>query len=129
MKMTAMKTILFSTILVLLTGCGGGALAVPRAPIEEVGIKITDRQIIESDGMYNSTPSVVEAANRTWVLTYLKGAGHVSSSVVIMRRSLDSGKTWGPEVQYFDTSKPDPSLANTQRGIFSCPSSSKIPTA
>jgi hypothetical protein len=63
-----MKTILFSTILVLLTGCGGGTLAVPQAPIEEVGIKITDRQIIESDGIYNSTPSVVEAANRSGYL-------------------------------------------------------------
>jgi hypothetical protein len=56
-KITAMKTILFSTILILLMGCGGGTLAVPQAPKEEVGIKITDRQIIESDGMYNSTPA------------------------------------------------------------------------
>ncbi len=98
-----MRTIILSTVLILLIGCGGGTLVVPQAPIDEVGIKITDRQVIESDGMYNSTPSVVEATNRTWVLTYLKGIGHVSSSIVIMRRSQDFGKTWGPEVQYFDT--------------------------
>jgi hypothetical protein len=47
-KMTAMKTILFSTILILLMGFGGGTLAVPQAPKEDVGIKITDRHILES---------------------------------------------------------------------------------
>ena len=52
--------------------------------------------------MYNSTPSVIEATNGDWLLTYLKGVGHVSSSVVIMRRSQDLGKTWSPESMYFD---------------------------
>jgi hypothetical protein len=33
-----------------------------------------------------------------------------------MRRSQDLGKTWSPEVAYFDTSKPDPSLAKTPNG-------------
>lgn len=63
--------------------------------------------------MYNSTASVIETKNGDWLLTYLKGVGHVSSSVVIMRRSHDLGKTWSPEKAYVDTSKPDPSLAKT----------------
>ena len=96
-------------------GCGGDAPGGASAPVAEAGIEITDRQVIESDGMYNSTPSVIQAANKDWVLTYLKGTGHVSSSVVIMRRSQDLGKTWSPEKQYFDTSKPDPSLARTPK--------------
>jgi hypothetical protein len=33
-----------------------------------------------------------------------------------MRRSHDLGKTWSPEKAYFDTSKPDPSLAKTPNG-------------
>jgi Neuraminidase (sialidase) len=111
-----MKIILLSTLLLLLMGCGGGAPVVSQPPVEEAGIKITDQLVIESDGMYNSTPSVIEAANGDWVLTYLKGTGHVSSSTVIMRRSQDLGKTWSPEAQYFDTSKPDPSLARTPKG-------------
>lgn len=112
-----MKTILLSLILIMVTGCGGGTQGISQPPVDdEVGIKVTDRQVIESDGMYNSTPSVIEAANGDWLLTYLKGVGHVSSSVVIMRRSQDLGKTWSPEVAYFDTSKPDPSLLKTPNG-------------
>ena len=112
-----MRTILPSLILIMTMGCGGGAPGFPQPPVDdEAGIKITDRQVVESDGMYNSTPSVIEAANGDWLLTYLKGVGHVSSSVVIMRRSQDLGKTWSPEMEYFDTSKPDPALAKTPSG-------------
>ena len=74
------------------------------------------RQVIESDGTYNSTPSVVRAANGDWVLSYLKGVNHVNSHLVILRRSQDHGEIWSPEVAYFDTSKPDPSLARNPNG-------------
>jgi hypothetical protein len=77
---------------------------------------IDNRQVIVSDGMYNSTPGVVTAANGDWVLAYRKGIGHVNSPLVILRRSQDQGKTWSPEVPYFDTSKPDPTLAITPEG-------------
>jgi sialidase-1 len=73
-------------------------------------------RVIESDGMYNSTPAVVEAANGDWVLSYRKGINHVNTPLVILRRSQDRGKTWSPEVAYFDTSGPDPTLARTPDG-------------
>ncbi len=117
-----MKTVLLLLIIIAATGCGGGVPGIPQPPanpqppVDEVGITITDREVIESDGMYNSTPGVIETKNGDWLLTYLKGVGHVSSSVVIMRRSHDFGKTWSPEKMYFDTSKPDPSLAKTPNG-------------
>lgn len=82
-----------------------------------VGPLIVDnRQVIQSDGMYNSTPGVVTAANGDWVLTYRKGIGHSLSPLVILRRSQDQGTTWSPEVPYWDTSKPDPTLAITPKG-------------
>ena len=112
-----MKALLLSLILVTIIGCGGGVPGVPQPPVVgEVAINITDRKVIESDGNYNSTPSVIQVANGDWLLTYLKGAGHVSPSLVIMRRSQDRGKAWGPEVVYFDTSQPDPALARTPQG-------------
>jgi hypothetical protein len=77
---------------------------------------IDNRQVIESDGMYNSTPGVVTAGNGDWVLAYRKGIGHSNSPLVILRRSQDQGKSWSPEVPYFDTSKPDPTLALTPKG-------------
>ncbi len=112
-----MRIVLLSLILIMGIGCGGGAPATPQPPVDAEGIEITDREVVESDGMYNnSTPSVIKAANGDWLLTYLKGVGHVSSSVVIMRRSQDLGETWSPEVVYFDTSKPDPSLGKAPNG-------------
>ena len=76
---------------------------------------VSNWQVIQSDGMYNSTPGVVAAANGDWVLAYRKGTGHVNSPLVILRRSQDRGKSWSPEVAYFDTSKPDPTLALTPK--------------
>ena len=82
-----------------------------------VGPLVVDNwQVIQSDGMYNSTPGVVTAANGDWVLAYRKGIGHSNSPLVILRRSQDQGKSWSPEVPYFDTSKPDPTLAITPKG-------------
>ncbi|MCU1300922.1 MAG: hypothetical protein JWQ87_1206 [Candidatus Sulfotelmatobacter sp.] len=75
-----------------------------------------DRQVIESDGSYNNTPAVARAENGDWVLSYRKGRDHVNSPLVILRRSLDRGRTWGPEVVYFNTSQPDPTLALTTDG-------------
>jgi Domain of unknown function (DUF2341)/BNR repeat-like domain len=79
-------------------------------------LEITGRRVIQADGTYNSTPGLVEAANGDWVLAYRKGPGHVNSPLVILRRSQDRGITWSPEVAYFDTSGPDPSLARTPGG-------------
>jgi hypothetical protein len=77
---------------------------------------VDNRQVIESDGMYNSTPGVVAAANGDWVLAYRKGTGYSNSPLVILRRSQDQGKSWSPEIPYFDTSKPDPTLALSPKG-------------
>ena len=77
---------------------------------------VQDREVIVSDGAYNSTPGLAEAANGDWVLTYRKGTGHVNVPLVILRRSQDKGKTWSPEVTYFDTSGPDPALVRTPDG-------------
>jgi len=77
---------------------------------------VKSRSVIESDGTYNSTPAVVQAANGDFVLTYKKGPGHTNSPLVILRRSQDGGATWSPEVVYWDSSKPDPGLARTPLG-------------
>jgi hypothetical protein len=79
-------------------------------------ISVENRQVITSDGLYNSTPAVAEAANGDWVLTYRKGTAHVNDPLVILRRSRDQGETWDPEVAYFDTSGPDPALVRTPCG-------------
>jgi hypothetical protein len=77
---------------------------------------VKSRSVIESDGTYNNTPAVVQAANGDFVLTYKKGPGHTNSPLVILRRSQDGGATWSPEVVYWDSSKPDPGLARTPLG-------------
>jgi hypothetical protein len=79
-------------------------------------LTIGNRSVIESDGTYNNTPTVVQAANGDLVLSYKKGPSHVNSPLVILRRSRDGGATWSPEVVYFDASKPDPGLARTPLG-------------
>jgi hypothetical protein len=79
-------------------------------------LTIQSRQTIESDGTYNSTPGVVQAANGDWVLSYRKGTEHVNTPLVILRRSRDQGTTWTPEVAYWNTSGNDPSLARTPGG-------------
>src|SRR6185312_7666602 len=71
---------------------------------------IQDRMTIESDGSYNSTPGVAQASNGDWVLAYRKGTSHTVTPSVVLRRSLDSGQTWGDEVPYFTTAGTDPSL-------------------
>jgi hypothetical protein len=87
-----------------------------KDPSEKVSFRIIDRQVIESDGNDNSTPSVAQAENGDWVLSYRKGPNEASSQLVILRRSQDRGRTWSPEVSYFNTSKPDPTLALTPDG-------------
>jgi hypothetical protein len=80
--------------------------------------KISDRQVIESDGTYNGFPAVARAKNGNWVLSYKKGLNHSNSPLVILRRSRDHGRTWSPEVVYFNTSQPDPTLALTPDGTL-----------
>ena len=75
-----------------------------------------NRQVIVSDGMYNSTPGVAQAANGDWVLAYRKGTAHVHDPLVVLRRSQDQGATWGPEAVYWDTSGPDPTPVQTPNG-------------
>jgi hypothetical protein len=84
--------------------------------VVEGPLNITGRSVIESDGTYNNTPAVAQAANGDFVLTYKKGPGHVDSPFVILRRSRDGGATWSPEEVYWDSSKPDPGLARTPLG-------------
>ncbi len=93
------------------------------------GLKVTDtvtagplniggRSVIESDGFYNGFPGVAQAANGDFVLTYKKGLTHVNSPLVVVRHSSDEGKTWSPEVVYFDSSLPDPALLRTPLGAL-----------
>jgi hypothetical protein len=77
---------------------------------------VEDRKVIQSDGFYNSTPGIAQAANGDWVLTYLKGLGHVGNAKVLLRRSQDHGVTWSPEQVYFDTATLDPTLVTTPQG-------------
>lgn len=103
-----MKSIL--AILSVLCALGCGSRGSGEAVIPSNLIVISDRKIIESDGSYNGFPGLVQAANGDWVLGYKKGPNHVSSNLVVLRRSQDQGQTWSPEVQYFDSSTPDPGL-------------------
>ena len=91
-------------------------------------LSIQDRQVIESDGMYNGSPSVVQAANGDWVLAYRKGTGHVNVPLIVFRRSQDMGITWSPEVVYFNTSGPDPTLARTPGGDLMLATDKEDPT-
>jgi hypothetical protein len=93
----------------------GGEISVSNT-ITASPLTSQQRQIIESDGMYNSTPSVVTASNGDWLLSYRKGTAHVNSPLVVLRRSQDGEQTWSPEAAYFNTSHPDPTLAKTPGG-------------
>lgn len=81
-------------------------------------LTIGRRSVIESDGMYNGFPGVVQAANGDFILSYKKGPGHVNSPLVIVRRSSDAGITWSPEADLFDSSQPDPALIETPLGAL-----------
>lgn len=114
-----MKTVLSFLVIVAAAAYSAnsqGQVPTRQAQPEHVNFIISDRQVIESDGTYNSTPSVAQAENRDWVLSYRKGPDHVNSPLVILRRSQDRGETWSPEVVYFNTSQPDPTLALTPNG-------------
>jgi hypothetical protein len=103
-------------ILIAVMACS--TISQGQKPRGHAFIRIWDRQVIESDGMYNSTPAVARAENGDWVLSYRKGVDHVNSPLVILRRSHDHGQTWSPEVVYFNTSQPDPTLALTPDGTL-----------
>jgi hypothetical protein len=79
-------------------------------------LTISAQSVIESDGSYNSTPAIVEAAQDDIVLTYLKGTAHVNSPFVVLRHSRDDGMTWTPEAIDFNTSQPDPGMGKTPSG-------------
>ncbi len=104
------RLVLLFVAIVTATACGHSPSA------SQFGFSESDELVIESDGSYNSTPAVVEAKNGDWVLAYRKGINHVDSPLVILRRSQDRGQTWSPEVAYFNTSQPDPTLALTPDG-------------
>lgn len=105
----------FSDVSDVLNWRSTNALTVSDTVVEGP-LTITKRSVIESDGTYNNTPAVVQAANGDFVLSYKKGPGHVNSPFVILRRSRDGGATWSPEEVYWDSSKPDPGLARTPLG-------------
>jgi len=97
-----MKTILPFILVVTSIVCTPSLSGQSRP--RQAGFSISDRQVIEGDGSYNSTPAVAQAANGDWVLSYRKGPNDANTSLVILRRSEDRGKTWSPEVVYFNTS-------------------------
>jgi hypothetical protein len=105
----------FSDVSDVLNWQATNALTVSNTVVEGP-LTIARRSVIESDGTYNNTPAVVQAANGDFVLSYKKGPGHVNSPFVILRRSRDGGDTWSPEEVYWDSSKPDPGLARTPLG-------------
>ena len=109
-----MRTIL--PFIVIMTSAVFCASSSEQLPPKQFTFRIDDRQVIESDDSYNNTPSVAQAENGDWVLSYKKGLNHVNSPLVVLRRSRDRGKIWSPEVVYFDTSQPDPTLALTPDG-------------
>jgi hypothetical protein len=111
-----MKTILPFLIILALTAFSASSPA--QLPAGQPTFSIGDRQVIESDGTYNTAPAVAQAKNGDWVLSYKKGLDHVNSPLVILRRSQDRGKTWSPEVVYFNSSQPDPTLALTPDGTL-----------
>jgi len=111
-----MKTILPFILVVTSIVCTPSLSGQSRP--RQAGFSISDRQVIEGDGSYNSTPAVAQAANGDWVLSYRKGPNDANTSLVILRRSEDRGKTWSPEVVYFNTSQPDPTLALTPDGAL-----------
>ncbi len=105
-------------LMLVVAAIGSAALGQEIRPDKPLSVRIVDKHVIESDGTYNSTPAVARAENGDWVLSYRKGAGHVDSPLVILRRSHDRGRTWSPEVAYFNTSQPDPTLALTPDGTL-----------
>jgi hypothetical protein len=113
-EMTHCATCFILVLLILsLTSCSSHNLGT------DLAIIVSDRHVIQagaSDGMYNQTPAVVEAADGDYVLTYRKGPNHVNSPQVVLRRSSDKGITWTPEIVMWDTSTPDPALARTPGG-------------
>jgi hypothetical protein len=111
-----MRTIL--PFIVIMTSTLFSPSSPEQLPPKQFAFRISNRQVIESDGSYNNSPSVAQAENGDWVLSYKKGLNHANSPLVILRRSQDRGKTWSPEVVYFDTSQPDPTLALTPDGTL-----------
>src|SRR5947209_12381514 len=110
-----MKAIFSFILITIATECSSNLSEQSPPPVPS-GFSISNRQVIESDGTYNSTPAVAQAENGDWVLSYRKGLTHVGSSSIVIRRSQDLGRTWGPEAAYFATSQPDPTLALTPDG-------------
>jgi len=77
-------------------------------------ITITDRRIIKngsSTGTYNEAPSVVEASDGDYLLSYNVGPDHVTAYYHALRRSRDKGVRWSPEVAQWSATTPDPTLA------------------
>jgi hypothetical protein len=79
--------------------------------VEEAGITISERRVIQSDSSYNGFPAVVEMSNGNYLLVYRKGNSHVDTPNIIVRSSSDQGTTWSPEVAVWNTNNPDPALA------------------
>jgi hypothetical protein len=82
----------------LLVGCGGTSTTTGIVEDEQPRIKVEDRSVITSDGMYNGpTVTVNEKADGSWLLTYYKGDSHAIHTAVVSRVSMDQGRTWSEE--------------------------------
>jgi hypothetical protein len=73
-----MRTIL--PFIVIMTSAVFCASSSEQLPPKQFTFRINDRQVIESDDSYNNTPSVAQAENGDWVLSYKKGLNHVKST-------------------------------------------------
>lgn len=80
----------------------------------KLGIIIADRQIIKdgsSTSTYNQDPAVVETSNGDYLLSYNVGPDHVTTNFHVLRRSPDKGARWTLEVDQWNATTPDPTLA------------------
>ncbi len=94
----------------------GTEVTLPHIFGNQVGIAITNRRVIVSDGTYNSTPGVTATASGDYLVVYNKGTNHVTTTSRVVRRSIDGGVTWGPETTVWTPISPDPTLWQTPGG-------------
>ena len=77
-------------------------------------VTISDRRLIKNGSAtdtYNQDPAVIETRNGDYLLSYNVGLDHVTSYYHVLRRSLNKGSTWTPEIDEWSATSPDPTLA------------------
>lgn len=83
----------------------GGSFAVP---VYSGVLTAGSISTITDDTKYNAWPSVIRLANNDLLVSYTKGDSHHADNTgkAVVKKSTDSGATWGSEVTIYD----DPSL-------------------